>query len=182
MIRTKRAYDPPSMSDGDRYLIDRLWPRGLTREALQLTAWLKDIAPSEELRRWYGHVPAKFPEFRRRYRAELSQQSDIVAELRRKAARSTITLIYGAREGRFANAAVLAELLAEAPADSASSPRGRRAVPSRSRRGEPGRRTRARGDPARLAALARGEPHQDLAFDDRESLGKRRLREPHPLG
>ncbi len=143
MIRTKRAYEPPSPSDGKRYLIDRLWPRGLTREALQLTGWLKDIAPSEELRRWYGHVPAKFPEFRRRYRKELSRQPDIVAELRRKASRSTITLVYGAREGRFANAAVLAEMLAEGPGTSGSSPRRRGAVPSRSRSGEPVRRTSA---------------------------------------
>ncbi len=144
MIRTKRAYEPPSPTDGARYLIDRLWPRGMTREALQLTAWLKDIAPSEELRRWYDHEPAKFPEFRRRYRAELSRQPDLLAELRREAARSTLTLVYGAREGRLANAAVLAELLAEESGGSASSRRRGGTSPSSPGTGSSGTRARRR--------------------------------------
>ena len=82
-IRVKRIYDPPDEEDGARVLVDRLWPRGARKDTAKLTLWLKDIAPSAELRRWFGHDPARFAEFSRRYRAELSANKDAVGRMRR---------------------------------------------------------------------------------------------------
>jgi uncharacterized protein YeaO (DUF488 family) len=110
-IRLKRAYEPPAPTDGYRILIDRLWPRGVTRDKVQLDEWAQELAPSAELRRWFGHDPARFAEFRRRYVEELSAQEDKLRELRRRAREMTVTLVYGARDTEHNDAVVLAELL-----------------------------------------------------------------------
>ena len=110
-VRLKRAYEPPARSDGYRVLIDRLWPRGVSKERAQLDEWQRELAPSSELRRWFGHDPAKFGEFRRRYREELAGQEETLRELRRRAREGTLTLVYGARDSEHNDAVVLAELL-----------------------------------------------------------------------
>ena len=110
-VRLKRAYEPAAASDGDRILIDRIWPRGVTREEAQLDEWARDLAPSTELRRWFAHDPARFGEFRRRYGAELAGQEGKVRELRRRARAGTVTLVYGARDAEHNDAIVLAEIL-----------------------------------------------------------------------
>src|SRR5512146_177884 len=112
-IHIKRAYDPPSRSDGKRILVDRLWPRGVKKEALALDGWMKDVAPSPALRTWFGHKPERFEEFRKRYRAELKQHAELVAELRGLAKTGTLTLVYGARDEVHNGAVVLREMLAE---------------------------------------------------------------------
>jgi uncharacterized protein YeaO (DUF488 family) len=110
-VRLKRAYEPPARSDGYRVLIDRLWPRGVSKEEAQLDEWARELAPSSELRRWFGHDPARFEEFRRRYREELAVQEDKLRELRRRAREGTLTLVYGTRDSEHNDAVVLAELL-----------------------------------------------------------------------
>jgi uncharacterized protein YeaO (DUF488 family) len=106
-IQLKRAYLPPSDADGVRVLVDRLWPRGLRKSDAAIDRWLKDIAPSTELRRWFGHDPERWSEFRRRYRAELSHKADLLAELRRIARAGRLTLIYAARDELHNEAVVL---------------------------------------------------------------------------
>ena len=110
-VRIERVYDPPSPSDGRRYLIDRLWPRGIKKEELRLTEWLKDLAPSAELRSWYGHAPGRYAAFRTRYRAELEKRAGLLARLTREARSGTVTLLFAARDAEHSNAAVLRELL-----------------------------------------------------------------------
>jgi uncharacterized protein YeaO (DUF488 family) len=110
-IRLKRAYEPAAGSDGYRVLVDRLWPRGVSREAARLGAWERAVAPSTELRRWFGHDPTRFEEFRRRYVVELAAQETILNELRRRARKGTVTLIYGARDTEHNEAVVLADVL-----------------------------------------------------------------------
>ncbi len=110
-VRIKRAYEPAAASDGGRILIDRIWPRGVTREEAQLDEWARDLAPSTELRRWFAHDPARFGEFRRRYSAELAAQEGKLRELRRRARAGTVTLVYGARDAEHNDAIVLAEIL-----------------------------------------------------------------------
>lgn len=110
-VRLKRAYEPPAPSDGYRVLIDRLWPRGVARANAHLDEWAKELAPSAELRRWFGHDPARFTEFRRRYLGELAAREDELGELRRRARGGTVTLVYGARDTEHNDAVVLAELL-----------------------------------------------------------------------
>jgi uncharacterized protein YeaO (DUF488 family) len=110
-VRLKRAYDPPEPSDGYRVLIDRLWPRGVSKEGARLDEWARELAPSSELRHWFGHDPAKFDEFRRRYRDELKTQEAKLRELRSRARTGTLTLIYSARDTEHNDAVVLAELL-----------------------------------------------------------------------
>lgn len=110
-VRIKRAYDEPAADDGYRLLIDRLWPRGVSRERAALDEWDKDLAPSAELRRWFGHDPARFDEFRRRYTAELGEHRDRLAALRRRAAAGTLTLVYSAHDADHNNAVVLAGIL-----------------------------------------------------------------------
>ena len=110
-VRLKRAYEQPGPTDGYRVLIDRLWPRGVPREKAQLDEWLRELAPSTELRRWFGHDPARFAEFSRRYVEELSAHEDKVRELRGRARRGRLTLVYGARDTEHNDAVVLAELL-----------------------------------------------------------------------
>lgn len=110
-ITIKRAYDKPTTTDGYRVLVDRLWPRGIKKEALAANEWDKDVAPSTELREWFGHDPAKFDEFRKRYRAEL-QQSDAPQKLLDRAKGSeTLTLVYGAKDTEHNQAHVLQEYL-----------------------------------------------------------------------
>jgi uncharacterized protein YeaO (DUF488 family) len=113
-FKIKRANEPASTADGARILIDRLWPRGQSKEKLQLTAWVKDIAPSTELRKWFGHDPAKWEEFRKRYRAELDANPGAVAELQdllKEHPRAT--LLFMAHDEKHCNAVVLAEYLRE---------------------------------------------------------------------
>jgi uncharacterized protein YeaO (DUF488 family) len=110
-VRTKRVYEPPSATDGRRYLVDRLWPRGITKGAARVTEWLKDLAPSAELRVWFGHDPLKYPAFRSRYLAELRPKSALIDRLAEEACSGTVTLLFAARDAEHCNAAVLAELL-----------------------------------------------------------------------
>ncbi len=110
-VRTKRAYEPPARSDGFRVLVDRLWPRGLRRDDAAIDEWAKELAPSDELRRWYGHDPKRFPEFRRRYLAELAERRRELSALRRRAREGRVTLLFATREPELSNAAVLAEAL-----------------------------------------------------------------------
>jgi uncharacterized protein YeaO (DUF488 family) len=110
-VRLKRAYEPAVASDGYRVLIDRLWPRGVSREEARLDEWARELAPSAALRRWFGHDPARFGEFRRRYTEELAGQETMLRELRRRARIGTLTLLYGARDTEHNDAVVLAEIL-----------------------------------------------------------------------
>jgi uncharacterized protein YeaO (DUF488 family) len=111
-IRIKRVYEPPEGTDGRRILVDRLWPRGMSKAVAAIDFWAKDTAPSHELRRWYGHVPEKWPEFKRRYFAELDTNGEGVAQLRREMGRGTVTLLFGSKEMRLNNAQALKEYLA----------------------------------------------------------------------
>jgi len=110
--RTKRVYDPPARSDGRRILVDRLWPRGLTKGKAGVDFWARAIAPSNELRKWYQHTPEKWPEFRRRYFAELDANPAGVAELRAQLGTGPVTLLFGSKETQLNNAAALVEYLA----------------------------------------------------------------------
>lgn len=111
MFKLKRAYEEPEATDGARYLVDRLWPRGLTKEGLKLEGWLKEVAPSNELRHWFNHDPAKWDEFRKRYFAELDTEPDAWAPLLDAAHKGTVTLVYSAHEAEHNNAVALAEYL-----------------------------------------------------------------------
>jgi uncharacterized protein YeaO (DUF488 family) len=110
-IRLKRAYEPPSQEDGLRILVERLWPRGLSKQEAAIGLWLKEIAPSTELRKWFGHDPAKWDEFRRRYRAELDQKSDLLDDLKQKIRAGPVTFVYAARDESHNSALVLQEYL-----------------------------------------------------------------------
>jgi uncharacterized protein YeaO (DUF488 family) len=112
-VRTKRVYEDPTPSDGRRYLVDRLWPRGVRKEDAQLTDWLKDLAPSRELRSWYGHDPARYETFRARYREELRSAAPLLDRLVREARAGPVTLVYAAADAHHCNAGVLKELLDE---------------------------------------------------------------------
>ncbi|MBV8106715.1 MAG: DUF488 domain-containing protein [Hyphomicrobiales bacterium] len=110
-IRVKRLYDPPDRNDGARVLVDRLWPRGSRKETTKLTLWPKDIAPSAELRQWFGHDPARFAEFSRRYRAELTASKDAVSRLEDLMKTGRVTLLYAAHDENHNHARVLADYL-----------------------------------------------------------------------
>lgn len=110
-LEIKRAYDEPDHADGMRILVDRLWPRGLTKQRAQVDLWLKDIAPSTELRKWFGHDPDKWAQFQARYRRELRSKADLVALLKEKAAKGPITLLYGAKDQTHNEAVVLQSVL-----------------------------------------------------------------------
>jgi len=114
MIRVKRVYEPPEPADGARYLVERLWPRGVKKEDAALTAWLKEAAPSTPLRKWYGHEPERWPEFQRRYREELTDDAHKLAleELRQAALKGPITLVYAAHDEERNGAVVLQQVLA----------------------------------------------------------------------
>lgn len=113
MIATKRAYEPAEPGDGYRVLIDRLWPRGMSKAKARLDAWEKDVAPSRELREWYGHDPAKWPKFRTRYTRELRVPAAkaILDDLVRRAKRGRVTLVYGSRAAEISDVAVLERVL-----------------------------------------------------------------------
>ncbi|GER85063.1 MAG: DUF488 family protein [Thermogemmatispora sp.] len=114
LIRLKRVYEEAMESDGTRVLVERLWPRGLSRERARIDLWLKDVAPSDELRRWFAHDPQKFPEFRRRYEQELHDRETAraaLAHLLELARRGPLTLVYSARDSEHNNAVVLRDLL-----------------------------------------------------------------------
>jgi uncharacterized protein YeaO (DUF488 family) len=112
-VHIKRAYEPAAPADGTRVLVDRLWPRGVSKAEAHIDLWLKDIAPSTELRQWYGHDQAKWEEFRRRYREELSAGAphDALRQLREMAAKGPVTLVCGAKDVAHANAEVIREML-----------------------------------------------------------------------
>jgi uncharacterized protein YeaO (DUF488 family) len=110
-IRLKRAYEPAASSDGYRVLIDRLWPRGVSRDRAGLDVWDRELAPSTELRQWFGHDPSRFQQFRRRYIEELHHQRPRLTELRRRARAGTLTLVYSAHDSEHNDAVVLAEVL-----------------------------------------------------------------------
>jgi uncharacterized protein YeaO (DUF488 family) len=99
MLKIKRVYDKPERADGERILVDRLWPRGLSKRAAAIDEWMKELAPSHELRKWFGHDPARWREFRRRYLTELRRQRETLAAIARKAKHQTVTLLFGARHG-----------------------------------------------------------------------------------
>lgn len=111
MIRLKRVYDGQARNDGTRYLIERLWPRGVRKESLRMDGWLKDAGPSTELRKWFNHDPEKWPEFRRRYFAELNRAPEVLAPIRDAARRGTVTLLYSSHDTEHNNAVALKEYL-----------------------------------------------------------------------
>lgn len=113
MIKTKRAYEEASPDDGRRILVDRLWPRGLRKDKARIDDWLKDLAPSTELRKWYSHDPARWQEFKKRYRAELSGKTPLLEGLKAEARKGTVTLIYSSREIERNNAEALKEFLSK---------------------------------------------------------------------
>jgi uncharacterized protein YeaO (DUF488 family) len=110
-LAIKRVYEVPGRGDGTRILVDRLWPRGLSRQRARVDIWLKDIAPSTELRKWFSHDPNKWTEFQDRYRQELKSKTDLLLTLKEKAAKGPITLLYGAKDESHNEAVVLQELL-----------------------------------------------------------------------
>lgn len=111
MIRLKRAYAPAAADDGLRVLVERLWPRGVSKEKAAIDLWLKDLAPSTELRKWFHQDPQRWDEFRKRYRAELQQQTDLLAQLQQHLAEGTVTFIFGASDADHNSAVVLKEYL-----------------------------------------------------------------------
>ncbi|MDW6023355.1 DUF488 domain-containing protein [Mesorhizobium sp. BAC0120] len=113
MLRLKRVYEPSAEDDGLRVLVDRLWPRGLKKDEAHVDLWLKEIAPSAELRRWFGHDPKKWIGFRHRYRAELGARNDQIAILRQSGGRGRVTLLYSAKDEAHNQAIVLKEFLEE---------------------------------------------------------------------
>jgi uncharacterized protein YeaO (DUF488 family) len=110
-VRLKRAYDRPTRGDGPRVLVDRVWPRGMAREKLEIDAWMRDLGPSDALRRWFGHDPVRWPEFRRRYLRELAGKTSLLQELAARARGSTLTLVYSARDPAHNQAVVIREVL-----------------------------------------------------------------------
>jgi uncharacterized protein YeaO (DUF488 family) len=111
VFRTKRVYEAPAASDGHRVLVDRLWPRGVSKPKAAVGEWLRDLAPSNELRRWYGHRPERAAEFARRYRGELASRTAELEALRRRARRETVTLVFAASQLEGSNAEVLLDVL-----------------------------------------------------------------------
>jgi uncharacterized protein YeaO (DUF488 family) len=110
-LRVKRVYEPPASEDGYRVLVDRLWPRGISRDEAAIDEWLPDVGPTDDLRRWFWHDPERFEEFRRRYKEELDERRGLLTDLRRRARSGTVTLLFGARDTERNNAVVLAEVL-----------------------------------------------------------------------
>jgi uncharacterized protein YeaO (DUF488 family) len=111
MIQIKRVYEPPERGDGKRFLVERLWPRGMKKEKLSMNAWLKDAAPSAALRRWFGHDPAKWHEFRRRYHQELEIACETIKPIQEAAKRGNVTLLYSAKDTAHNNAVALKQYL-----------------------------------------------------------------------
>ena len=115
MIQVKRIYEPPAELDGKRVLVERLWPRGMSKEKARVDLWLKDIAPSVQLRQWFAHDPAKWAEFRARYQTELEQAPQAVAQLRQLLEQHTVTLVYATRDEQHNSTVVLKEFLEQTP-------------------------------------------------------------------
>lgn len=111
MIKIKRVYDPAEPGDGKRILIDRLWPRGLKKEDLKMDEWLKEIAPSDQLRKWFSHDPKKYEEFKKRYAKELEDKSGILTRIKTEAKKGTVTILFSAKDTEHNNATALRELL-----------------------------------------------------------------------
>jgi uncharacterized protein YeaO (DUF488 family) len=139
MIRVKRTYEPPARTDGQRILVERLWPRGLRKEALA-ASWMKDVAPSAELRRWFGHDPERWRQFRTRYRAELDAHPGAWGPIADAAKRGTVTLLYSAHDVDHNSAIALRDYLIER--DGAPTGRSARARPAAAERPAPRRRAR----------------------------------------
>ncbi len=110
-VHAKRVYEQPDPSDGYRVLVDHIWPRGVSRGRAQLDEWLRELAPSDELRKWFDHDPERFDDFRARYRDELTAQAELVATLRRRAEAGPLTILYAARDQEHNNGVVVAELV-----------------------------------------------------------------------
>ena len=110
-IAIKRAYEKPDSADGFRILVDRLWPRGLSKQDAHIDLWLKDVAPGAELRKWFSHDPAKWPDFQRRYRAELKDKKQLLDTIKAQARKTRVTLIYSATDEEHNDAIVLMEML-----------------------------------------------------------------------
>jgi uncharacterized protein YeaO (DUF488 family) len=110
-LKLKRAYDTAARSDGHRILVDRIWPRGVAREALRIADWVKDAAPSAGLRKWFGHEPARWPEFKRRYFQELDRHPEALMPLVEKSRTGTVTLVFAAKDAEHNNAVALKEYL-----------------------------------------------------------------------
>lgn len=117
-IRLRRAYDPPDPADGRRILVDRVWPRGVSKDRLRLDAWMKDLAPTSALRAWFGHAPSRWQEFKDRYFSELDGRADAVEHLLALCASGTLTLVFAARDTQHNNAVALREYLLRRPAGS----------------------------------------------------------------
>ncbi len=117
-MNLKRVYEPAARGDGARFLVERLWPRGVSKEAAKLDGWLKEAAPSDTLRKWYGHDPKKWDEFRRRYFAELAQAPERLAPLREAAKKGVVTLVFAAKDPELSNARALKEYLQQGGAGS----------------------------------------------------------------
>ena len=111
MLKIKRVYDPVSPDDGKRVLVDRLWPRGIKKEKAQIDEWLKEISPSNELRKWYSHDPVKWAEFKKRYEKELVGKSDLLKKIKAESKKQTVTLLFSTKELELNNAVALREIL-----------------------------------------------------------------------
>lgn len=112
-IKVKRVYEPPARSDGCRILVDRIWPRGLSKQTAKLDAWIKEVAPSAELRKWFGHDPSKWAAFKHKYFRELDQQESVAQRLLNECSGHTVTLLFAAKDGDHNNAVALKEYLDE---------------------------------------------------------------------
>ena len=110
-VKLKRVYDEPVAADGKRILVDRLWPRGMKKEAAAIDLWAKDLAPSTELRKWFSHDPTRWAEFERRYTSEVLQQAELLEKIRQLARRGTVTLIYAARDHEHNEAVIIRDML-----------------------------------------------------------------------
>jgi len=113
VIQIKRVYDPPGTEDGKRILVDRLWPRGIKKENLKMDEWLKEIAPSDRLRKWFSHDPRRYEEFKKKYTEELEDKSEILKRIKSEAKRGRVTILFSARDTEHNNATVLEELLSQ---------------------------------------------------------------------
>ncbi len=111
MLKLKRVYEKPEKRDGKRILIDGLWPRGLTKEKAEIDIWMKEVAPSAGLRKWFSHDPKKWTEFKKRYREELKDKKEFLSRIKSLAKKGTVTILYGSKEERFNNANALKEFL-----------------------------------------------------------------------
>ncbi len=113
MLKVKRVYDPVSADDGKRILVDRLWPRGIKKEKAHIDEWLKEISPSNELRKWYSHDPAKWAEFKKRYKQEIAGKEDLLKKIKTEARKQTVTLLFSSKELELNNAVALKEMLGQ---------------------------------------------------------------------